>query len=399
MVREVRRHFNDNFTDQKYQDFLEYITRAYNHKPNFRIAETPVFVPNGLRLKLRQACDQITEVFCQPNFKEITKDAILQPEHPVPKEDYHARFIQVDFGICKDENGELTPKLIEVQGFPSLYFFQDFLAKAYRKFFDIPENFKNYPGDLTSESYLEMLRQVIVGDNDPQNVALLEVEPDKQVTKIDFLGAAHHLGIKVLCISDLIKRGKDLFYKNDDGGEVQIHKIYNRVIFDELQLKDDLKREFYFKDEVNVEWVGHPNWFFRISKYTLPLLHSPYVPRSFYLDQLDSYPDDLDNYVLKPMYSFAGSGVKLNVTTDDLDQIDNPENFILQERVNYGPFIETPTGTAKCEIRMMTIWQPGQRKAEIVNNLVRISKGEMIGVRYNKDKDWVGASIGMLEFN
>ena len=399
MVSEVRQHFNQKFTEPKYQKFLNYLAEAYDHKPNFRIAETPVFVPNDLRLRLREACDQITEVFCQPNFKEITKNAILQPEHPVPKEDYHTRFIQVDFGICKDENGELTPKLIEVQGFPSLYFFQDLLAKAYRKFFEIPENFKNYPGELTSETYLELLRQVIVGDNDPENVVLLEIEPEKQVTKIDFLGAAHHLGIKVLCISDLIKEGEDLYYENPDGRKVHIHKIYNRVIFDELQLKDDLKRQFYFKDEVNVEWVGHPNWFFRISKYTLPLLESKYVPRSFYLDQLDSYPDNLENYVLKPLYSFAGSGVRLNVNRNDLDQIDNPENFIIQERVNYGPFIATPTGPAKCEIRMMTIWQPGQPKAEIVNNLVRISKGEMIGVRYNKDKDWVGASIGMLEFD
>jgi len=398
MVTEVRQQFNQTFTDQKYQDFLNYIAKAYNHRPTFRIAETPVFVPNDLRLKLREACDQVTEVFCQPNFKEITKNAILQPEHPVPKEDYHARFIQVDFGICKDENGELTPRLIEVQGFPSIYFFQDLLAKAYDKFFEMPQNFKNYPGDLTSDTYLELLRHVIVGENDPENVVLLEVEPEKQVTKIDFLGAAHHLGIKVLCISDLIKEGKDLFYETPDGRKVHIHKIYNRVIFDELHLKDHLKRQFYFKDEVNVEWVGHPNWFFRISKYTLPLLESKYVPRSYYLDQLDSYPDNLEDYVLKPLYSFAGSGVKLNVNRNDLDQINNPENYILQEKVNYGPFIATPTGPAKCEIRLMTIWQPGQRKAEIVNNLVRISKGEMIGVRYNKDKDWVGASIGMLEF-
>lgn len=397
MINNYRRDFLSQFSDEKYQRFLNSIAEEYNHRPPFRIAETPIFIPKILKDRLITACNDISEVISQPNFKEITADAIKHPHLQVPGEDYHTRFLQMDFGVCKDENGDPTPQLIEIQGFPSLYFFQDLLSKAYKDHFEIPQGLDVHLDGLNSDSYIELLKNVIVGDNDPKHVVLLEVEPEKQATYIDFLGAEHHLGIKVLCISNLKKDGKKLYYLSENGERVDIHKIYNRVIFDELNQRDDIKREFYFKDEVDVEWVGHPNWFFRISKYTLPLLKSPYVPESIYLDKIDQYPPNLEDYVLKPLYSFAGAGVKLNVTKEELDQIEDRENFILQKKVKYEPIVQTPAEAVKCEIRMLMLWNKGESRARIVNNLVRLSKGEMIGVRYNKDKDWVGASVGFFE--
>ncbi len=397
MISQYRSHYLAQYSDEKYQHFLDSIAAEYDHRPPFRIAETPIFIPNPLKQRLITACNDISEVLTQPNFKEITADAIKHPHLQVPGEDYHTRFLQMDFGICKDENGDPTPQLIEIQGFPSLYFFQDLLSKAYKEHFDIPNGLSVHLEGHDSTSYLELLREVIVGDNNPKNVVLLEVEPEKQATYIDFLGAQHHLGIKVLCISKLKKDGKKLYYLSECGERVDIHKIYNRVIFDELNQRDDIQREFYFKDEVDVEWVGHPNWFFRISKYTMPLLKSKYVPKSIYLNEVTEYPSDLNNYVLKPLYSFAGAGVKLNVSKEDLDAIEDKENFILQEKVNYEPIVQTPDTPAKCEIRMLMLWNKGDSRAQIVNNLVRLSKGEMIGVRYNKDKQWVGASVGFFE--
>ena len=397
MVSDFRKEYNQNFTQEKYQEFLDKIYGKYDHQPAFRIAESPIFIPKKLKDRLIDACNEINEVICRPDFKEITKDAIKHPSLHVPGEDYHTRFLQMDFGVCLDENGEMIPQLIEVQGFPSLYFFQELLSTTYREVFQIPSRFSEHLDGISTEEYIGMLREIIVGENDPENVVLLEIEPEKQATYIDFKGAEEHLGIKVLCVSKVKKRGKDLFYINEEGREIQIHKIYNRVIFDELVQRDDLKREFSFRDEVNVEWVGHPNWFFRISKYTMPLLKSKYVPESLYLDQLEQYPEDLSNYVLKPLYSFAGSGVKLHITAEELDQIEDRENYILQKKVKYEPVVETPTEPAKCEIRMLMLWNPGEKNARIVNNLVRLSKGEMIGVRYNKDRDWVGASVGFFE--
>ncbi|EPR69783.1 hypothetical protein ADIWIN_4058 [Winogradskyella psychrotolerans RS-3] len=250
---------------------------------------------------------------------------------------------------------------------------------------------------MTSNDYINLLKQEIVGDTDPKQVILLEIEPEQQATAIDFYATTAKLGIKVLCITDLKKSGKTLFYLDDNGGEVEVLKIYNRIIFDELHQRTDLKTEFSFQDEIDAEWIGHPNWFYRISKYTMPLLKGDYVPKSYYLDTLEQIPTDLENYVLKPLYSFAGAGVQIHVTRDMIDAISNKSNYLLQEKVAYAPVIETMDVPAKCEIRMMMLHNSKTNKTEIVSNLMRLSKGEMVGVKYNKDKTWVGGSTGFFE--
>ncbi|MEM7103607.1 MAG: hypothetical protein AAF502_10780 [Bacteroidota bacterium] len=396
MISEVRKAYNAAFTQERYEAFLNTINTTYKHRPPFRIGETPVFVPADFKKKLFQACEEITDVICQPDFKDLSQGAILAGQE-VPGEDDHTLFLQMDFGVCREENGELSPQLIEVQGFPSLYFFQDLLANAYRKHFEYPENFTHLFGGLTSEEYMELLRKNIVGTSKAENVILLEIEPEKQVTRIDFLGATHHLGIPTLCVSDLQMSGNDVFYRNANGQMIQVEKILNRVIFDELINRSDLKRDFLFTKGPNVDWIGHPNWFFRISKHTLPLLKSQYVPDSRLLSDVDEIPKDLQNYVLKPLYSFAGSGVLININEHDLTGIKNKENYILQRKVAYAPVVETHDQPAKCEIRMLMLWEKGEARPRIVNNLARLSKGEMIGVRYNKNKEWVGASVALFE--
>jgi len=396
MIKPYRAAFNKHFTEEKYQAFLDDIAAEFDYQPKFRIAETPVFIPKLLKERLLEACEDINKILLQPDFKQLTKDAIKHPMLSVPKEDYNSRFIQMDFGICKDENGDPTPQLIELQGFPSLYFFQDLLTRKFIKHYDIPNRFSTHLNGVKRDAYINMLREEIVGDCEPKNVVLLEIEPEKQTTYIDFLAAERALGIKVLCVSEIIKKGRELYYY-DGYKNVRIQRIYNRVIFDELDTREDLETQFKFDDDVDVDWVGHPNWFFRISKYTMPLLKSKYVPKCYYLDQLKEYPEDLENYVLKPLYSFAGAGVKLNITKADLDAIEQKDNFILQEKVNYVPIVDTLDEPAKCEIRMMCLWNKEKGTAQVVNNLARLSKGEMIGVRYNKDRTWVGGSVGFFE--
>ncbi len=396
MDPQIRKQFNENFTEEKYLAVQETIKAWSGHATNFRVAETPVFIPKALKEKLILACEQITDVICQPNFKALSKDAILAGQF-VPGEDEHTTFLQMDFGICIGKDGELTPQLIEVQGFPSLYFFQDLLANAYQEHFDIPAHYSHLFGGLNSEEYIALMRKICIGDSKPENVVLLEVEPDKQVTQIDFWICEQKLGIKTLCVTKVIVEGKDLYYEGEDGRKIKIEKIINRVIFDELIRRDDLKRSFYFTKEANVEWIGHPHWFFRISKHTLPLLDSPFVPKSYFLTDVIGEIKDLHNYVLKPLYSFAGTGVIINLNQYDLDAIKDPENYILQRKVEYASVIPTPNVGAKCEIRMLMVWEKGAARPQIVNNLARLSKGEMIGVRYNKDKDWVGGSVGFFE--
>ncbi|MBR9922438.1 MAG: hypothetical protein GYB31_16495 [Bacteroidetes bacterium] len=395
MISTLRQKFNAEFSDQKYAALQDWVAGQYHYRAPFRIAETPVFVSRDLRRKLYEACEEITDVLVRPDFKELTKEAVLHGQE-VPDETPHTTFLQMDFGICRDENGELTPQLIEVQGFPSLYFFQDLVARAYRANYDIPENYTHLFGDYDTEAYIEHLRRIILGGHDPENVILLEVEPHQQVTEIDFVACKALLGVEYLCVSELKVTGDDVFYIKD-GRKIQVHRIFNRVIFDELIRRDDLKREFFFTKHHNVEWIGHPNWFFRISKFTLPLLKSQYVPESRFLNKLDKFPDDLHNYVLKPLYSFAGTGVIINLNQYDLESIEDPENYILQKKVEYAGVVDTPDGPAKCEIRMLMLWDEGAPRPVIVNNLARLSKGQMVGVRYNKDKTWVGGSVGFFE--
>ncbi len=398
MIQVNREAFNSQFTEEKYQNLLNDIVETYKYKPAFKVCETPAFIPKLLKEKLVTACDDIMKVINQPNFKQLTEGAFFDENMKVPNEDEQSKFIQLDFGICLDEQGELTPKLIELQGFPSLYLYQELLGRMYRKHYDaIPETFSQHLSGMTTDEYIQLLRQEIVGDTNPKEVILLEIEPDKQATAIDFYATYRVLGIKVLCITKLIKRGKSLFYKDENDNVIQIKKIYNRIIFDELNQRTDLVTEFDFKDEVDIEWVGHPNWFFRISKYTLPLLKGDYVPKSYYLDKLESIPTDLENYVLKPLYSFAGAGVQIHVTPEMIDEVKDKSNYLLQEKVAYAPVIETMDVPAKCEMRIMLMHNSKINKTQIVSNLMRLSKGEMVGVKYNKDKTWVGGSTGFYE--
>ncbi|WP_445955679.1 hypothetical protein [Yeosuana sp.] len=398
MIPKYRNLFNAQFTEEKYQALLNDIITTYNYTPKFKIAETPVFIPKLLKERLLVACEDIMKVINKPNFKELTQGAFFDKQQMVPNEDAHSKFIQLDFGICLDKDNHLEPKLIELQGFPSLYFFQELLGRMYRKHYDgIPDTFSQHLNGLTTHQYIELLREEIVGNTNPKQVVLLEIEPEKQATAIDFIATEKMLGIKVLCITNLKKKGKNLFYLDDEGKEIKVLKIYNRIIFDELNQRTDLKCEFNFKDEVDIEWIGHPNWFFRISKFTMPLLHGNYVPKSYYLDKLKVIPNDLENFVLKPLYSFAGSGVQIHVTREMIDAITDKSNYLLQEKVAYAPIIKTMDVPAKCEIRMMLLHNSKTNQTQIVSNLMRLSKGEMVGVKYNKDKTWVGGSTAFFE--
>jgi len=396
MMASHRKAFNSAFTNERYEKMLGWIAEQYRHSPSFKISETPVFVPRDLKDRLFEACEEIVDLLVRPDFRELSAGALLSGQS-VPGETPHTTFLQMDFGICLDEAGHLLPQLIEVQGFPSLYFFQHLLAEAYRRHYAIPEGFGHLFSGLDKRRYLDLLRTVIVGDHDPENVILLEVEPDKQPTLIDFIICRKLLGVQYCCVSDLLVDGRKVYYERD-GRRIRVERIFNRVIFDELIKRDDLPREFFFIKEHDVEWAGHPNWFFRISKHTLPLLESRYVPTSRFLHELDGQlPDDLHNYVLKPLYSFAGTGVIINCNRFDLEAITDPENYILQRKVRYAPVVPTPDDPAKCEVRMLMLWEKDAARPLIVNNLVRLSKGQMVGTRYNRDRTWVGGSVGFFE--
>jgi hypothetical protein len=397
MIPEIREKFNADFTTEKYENFRNILMEMYQHQPNFREAETPFFIPEILKNRLLEACSQLTDMVMRPDLKEITQPALYDENTIVPGEDEHSTFLQMDFGVCLDQNGDPFPMLIEIQGFPSVYFFQYMASRAYKEAYNLPTHLTPYFNGYNDSSYKKLMYDIIVGDSDPKNVVLLEIEPELQNTYIDMLSTSVELGIPVVCVTQVIKKDKKLYYKDTSGQEIEIKKIYNRVIFDELYQRDDLKMQFSFTDELDVEWIGHPNWFYRISKYLMPYLKNKYVPETVFLHELEELPDDLENFVLKPLFSFAGAGVIIDVSQEDIDKITDKTNYILQRKVTYEPVLKSPNEPVKVEIRMLMVWPKNEERPFVVNNLVRMSKGKMIGVKYNKDKDWVGGSVGFHE--
>jgi len=397
MVADIRKKYNAEFTKEKYEAFLKDIHSIYPGQLDFRVPETPIFVPKDFTEKVLSACESIVDIITQPEYKKFSERAI--PDYlKVPNEDANPHFIAFDFGICENEKGELEPQLIEMQAFPTLFAWQVFLPQKYYKHFWMPDGYTDYLSGLNRESYTELLRKIILKDSKPENVILLEIFPEQQKTRVDFSATEELLGIKTVCLTKLVKEGKDLYYENN-GRKIKIERIYNRLIFDDLfqQSKEVQEKGKILQQELNVKWVPHPNWFYRLSKFTLPFIKHPYVPETHFLNEVNQPPTDLESYVVKPLFSFAGQGVIIDVTKEQIENITDPENWILQRKVKYAAVIETPDEPAKAEIRIFYFWEEDKERPIPTNNLARLSKGKMVGVRYNKDKEWVGGGMCLFE--
>jgi len=396
MIPFARKTYNQKFSDEKYQQLLNKLSDATPATIDFRIAETPGFLTDDFKNKLIIAGDDIIKTILQPNFKQLTERSIPD-KWRVANENDHPHFVALDFGVCKDAGGNIVPKLIELQGFPSLYGFQTFLADIYKEVFELDNEWSPYFSGLDSESYINLLKKTIVGPYQPDEVVLMDVNAFNQKTLVDFYITQQLLGISIVSLSDLQQQGNQLFYELN-GQKKRIKRIYNRLIFDEIDSDPDIfKKVVDIRQPLDVEWITHPNWFYRISKFTMPYLKGNYIPKTTFLNQLDKIPTDLENYVLKPLFSFAGQGVIIDVTEQNIKDIIDPENWILQEKVYYEPVIQAPDGGVKMEIRLLYLWPNGDEKPTLAINLARLSRGKMIGVRYNQDFDWVGGTVAFTK--
>lgn len=318
-----REIYNANFTTEKYNQFLKNINEGLKDPVSFRIAETPVFLSESFKNKLISAGNDIINTITQRNFKEFTERAI-PAKWRVANENDHPHFIALDFGVCKDEVGKIVPKLIELQGFPSLYGFQVSLADSFQQSFDIPNDLSIYFNGLDKASYIELFKKTIIGPYQPDEVVLMDVNAPEQKTSVDFYITEKFIGTPVVSLVDLIQEGKQLFYKSN-GEKKLIKRIYNRLIFDEIDNDPDIFNKVVdIRQPLDVEWITHPNWFYRISKFTMPFLSGDYIPKTQFLHQLSDIPVDLENYVLKPLFSFAGQGVIIDVTKADIQKIKDP---------------------------------------------------------------------------
>jgi hypothetical protein len=408
MIPSFRKPFNASFTPDKYQNFLRRIDQASGTRVQFRLSETPCFFPKELLDRMAGDGEVlIRQLVDNPEYRAKSDEAV-PPEFRAPNEAPHPLFVQVDFGLVRGANGSLDPKLVELQAFPSLYAYQVLLAQAHIDIYGLetlapgfehrssasgsPE-LNYFLSGLDNASYRDLLHRAIVGNHDPENVVLMEIDPLHQKTLPDFLLTEKMLGIHTVDIVDIKKDASRLFYERS-GKRIPIKRIYNRAIVDELERKG-VQLAFDWRDDLDVEWAGHPNWYFRISKFSIPYLKHESVPKTWFLDRLDRVPDDLDDYALKPLYSFAGLGVVIAPSKEDIAAIPAEKRpyYILQERLHFEPVIDTPFGGTKAEVRVMYVWLD---KLTPVLTIIRMGRGLMMGVDHNKNLEWVGASAGLF---
>ncbi len=411
MLPSYRQPFNASWSPAKYREFLDALDQRCGTHIKFRVCETPCFFPQALIDQCALAGAQMLEQLLGSADYRRASGVTIPAEFNVPNEDSRPLFAAVDFGLVRLPSGALEPRLVEIQGFPSLYCFQLAMAEQFIESYGLDAGLRTIADGATTDEYWRTLRGAIVGAHDPETVVLLEIDPLEQKTLPDFLLTEKKLGVRAVNIRDVVKDGKSLFAVKE-GRRVPIRRIYNRAIVDEL-VRKKVQLPFRFTDELDVEWAGHPNWFFRISKFSIPHLRHPFVPQTWFLDQIESVPADLENFVLKPLYSFAGLGVLVGPSRSDLDAIPSAErhNYILQERMRFEPCIATPHGATQAEIRVLYIEEGARRvghpngapAADALLNwklgplVIRMGRGKMMGVDHNRDLEWVGASAGLIQ--
>jgi hypothetical protein len=401
MLQPYRDQFNSKFTSAGYSDLLTQLNRATRTSIDFRIAETPCFFPRALMNQLAETGAILTHQLLDNPLYLQASDQAIPSQYRVPNDNPIPNFMTVDFGLVRDPDGSLQPKLVEMQAFPSIFGYQDVLARQYIETFRLDPSLQWHLDGHTESTYWQLLRQVILGSHAPENVVLLEIDPQHQKTLPDFHVYEDKLGIATIDIASVTKHGNRLFYERN-GHEIPIHRIYNRAIVDELERKN-IHLPFDYRNALDVEWAGHPNWYFRISKFSLPYLNHPSVPKAAFLDDWFTHrdspglPGDRKKLLLKPLYSFAGKGIQFAPTDEDLNAIPVTDRhlYLLQERVNFVPVIQTPYGPTQAEIRIMYLWPDGGALQPVIS-LVRLGRGLMMGVDHNRDQQWVGSSAALI---
>ncbi len=402
MLKPFRSDFNERqFSPERYEELKQRLDLRTRTKIDFRVCETPCFFPRALLEGMAETGRSlIHQLIDDPAYMKLS-EAAIPARYRVPNDNPRPNFVQVDFGLVRGEDGELQPKLVELQAFPSIYGYQDVLCEEYIRSYGLDRSLEWRFGGLTGDGYWDLLRRTIVGDHDPENVVLAEVEPEGQKTLPDFHVYEDRLGIATVDIAKVKKEGSRLFYDRR-GRWVPIERIYNRAIVDEMERKQ-VHAAFDYRDDLQVEWAGQPNWYFRVSKFSLPYLQHPSVPACVYLDEWfagrrEGIPADREELLLKPLYSFAGKGIQFGPTDADLRRIPQKEQreYLLQERMRFEPVIATPHGMTQAEIRVMYVWPEDEPEMVPLVSLVRLGRGLMMGVDHNRQQGWVGGSAALF---
>ena len=440
MIPDLRSRFNERFTAERYSSLLRLVEAGCGTRVDYRIAETPIFLPLALLEEMASEGMELTRsLLGNAPYLAAARQAI-PAGYVVAGETAHPNFLTADFALVRNAIGELAPRLVEIQAFPSVYGYQDVLSSAYRAAFELPDALGSFLGGLDEAGYWALLARTVLGGHDPRNVVLTELDPRNQKTLPDFEVTARRLGIAVVDIRSLEAVGQKLHYRDGSGELVPIHRIYNRAIADELMARH-VRLPFDLTYGWDVEWAGHPNWYFLISKFSIPWLSSPWlsglkhpsgakeppgqgtshpvVPPAVFLDDFleGSGREELEaagvtlptqaepettyrELLLKPLFSFAGKGIEFDPTRARLEEIPVAwrKDYLLQQRMRFEHTIETPAGLTQAEIRILFLWPDGGSLTPALS-LVRLGRGKMMGVDHNRNQEWVGASAAFFPKN
>ena len=397
MHADFLRLYNQGFSQEFYEQYRNRLQAAVGPIP-YRLAESPLFIEPATRDRIFRYTSEIIEQLAEPSRLAKAR-AVIPPEYNVPNQDDVPDVMTVDFAVVRGEDGQFDGRVVELQAFPSLFAFTMVQARIIDEMVKFPQaqqGFHCFAKGHDFDSALALFRRAVLGGHSPEDVVLLEIEPNQQKTLPDFVATQSLIGVDPVCVTEVIREGRQLF-RMKDGRKLRIHRIYNRVVFDELERKKP-PMAFKFTDELDVTWCPHPNWYWMWSKFSLPLLDHPAVPRATPVSQLQQIPADLENYVLKPLFSYAGAGVKVDPTPEDIAQIpaDQRDGWILQKKIVYAREMYTPEGHGvAAEIRVLCLRDKGQRLPQPLMNLVRLSRGKMLGVDFNKGMNWVGSSVAL----
>jgi hypothetical protein len=395
MDARFRAIFNAQFTEELYQSYQRDLSNRLGCTFEFRLAESPIFLPDDFKARIVRSAEEIVGQLSDP-ARIARMQRAIPAQWNVPGMDSLPSFTQVDFAVVA-QNGTYVPKLIELQGFPSLTAMQavqrDSWVQSLSTMRGLEGPWSCWFSGLDRKGFLDLARRTIVGHHEPSEVILMDIDPAQQKTYPDFAATKILFGVDAVDPRELTKRGRRLYR-----GDIRIKRIYNRVVFDEL-IRKNVVVPFDYREELEIEWAPHPNWYWVWSKYSLPFLDHPAVPKATLVSDLRAVPERLsERYVLKPLFSFAGGGVNVEPTANDLSRIPSAERdqWCLQEKIEYAPaLVASDGGGVKIEIRMMFLRPDDEREPILAQNLVRLSRGKMLGVDFNKEFTWVGSSVAL----
>ncbi|MFI5402964.1 MAG: hypothetical protein ACHQ1G_08510 [Planctomycetota bacterium] len=393
----LRERFNAAWSEGLYRAVREDLERRLSCRVPFRVAETPLFFPADFRERFGRAANEIVAQLSDPRWISAQEEAVPKA-YAAPRRPALPQVAQVDFAIVREKDGSLGPRLVELQGFPSLYGFQILLSDVWTEHLatidGMPDAWRIFFGGFERARAMGLIRETLLHGHDPEQVILLDLDPDTQKTYPDFRATHRWWGVEPVCLTSIRREGRSL-YREKDGRRIPVKRVFQRVVFDELE-RTKLPRTFDFHEDLDVEWAPHPAWYFLWSKRSMLSLDHWAVPKTRLVSA--GVPKDLSCHVLKPLYSFAGGGVKVDPTAGDVAEIPaaDRDKWILQEKVEYAPAFKSVHGDpVKAEVRMMFVRPDEQPKMTLLMSLLRLSRGKMMGVNFNKDLDWVGASVGV----